>query len=216
MHQEINQKTVLGWMIGIAAAVIGFMAYNHWYHQQREDADTANVAALVKHQIATLWHPDSAMKFAQIQSLTLKPTQPGEYHGELVYTFGEYEKKMPVSAMRKPDGSFDLSLDAPNNMPMRVETIVTSQMFFEWPVTEDEAVPLACWLALRGLIGDEPGTSFLRKEGAKFVYHIAVEDRLWPNPELEKIATDIAMRLPVEVFADGPVEVHICDQKLRT
>jgi hypothetical protein len=99
-------------------------------------------------------------------------------------------------------------------MPMRVETHVAFQVFYEWPITDEQAGRFVGWFDEHGHIGKDAGSALLRKEGAGFVLHMPMNDGIPLDASLVKLGADIAEGLSADVFARAPVEVHLCDRQL--
>jgi hypothetical protein len=208
---QMSPNAILCWAAAITGIGIGLVAYQRWYEQQRHEHFVANV----RYQIATHWHKDGAMKFAHIQSVTLSQTQPDWFHGEVVYKLGDYEKKLPLHVLMKDDKT-EWTIDAPNRMPLKLETYGAFQVFYEWPITDQQAGKAIGWLDEQGHIGKETGAAFLHKAEAAFVLHMPMNDGIPADAEMVKLAEGIAKGLSADVFAGSPVKVHLCDRQLRS
>ena len=104
---------------------------------------------------------------------------------------------------------------APNDMPLKLEMYGPAQVFYVWPITDAQAGKFAAWVDAEGGIGKEPGSFFLSKIGSAYVYHWTTHDFL-VDAAFESAIAERAKRLSAEVFGGAPVEVHLCDQELKT
>lgn len=92
-----------------------------------------------------------------------------------------------------------------------------SSLFYASSVTEAEARKLGEYLLKAGFFQKEKkGTVQLNKEGEIYQFRMVVKEGMEKDMEFIKTAGMFAAEISRDVFEERPLEIHLCDNKLKT
>jgi hypothetical protein len=180
------------------------------------DVLSGDLVAQIRQPITAKWAGDKAMKFVRVGAVKLTHIGHDGYHGEVEWHMEQYTSTVPIHVVGVHGQPLERKIAAPGDMPLKVETYVAFQVFCEWPITDDQAGRFVGWFDEHGHIGNDAGSVLLRKDGPAFVLHMPMHDGIPADAEMVKLAVGIAKGLSADVFVVSPVDVHLCDQQLRT
>ncbi len=83
-------------------------------------------------------------------------------------------------------------------------------------VTGEEAVRLGEYLVESGFFDETEKTVHLTKTGTTYEFRMVVRDGVSEEDEFLELAVIFARELSANVFGGSPVDVHFCDDQLRT
>jgi hypothetical protein len=157
------------------------------------------------------------MKLVTVDAVSVEPNGNGEFAGTVEFSMGGYHSTAAIHA--KGEGNpaiWTWKMDAPNNLPIKLESYGDFQIFIEYPVADHEAGKAVGWLELQGHLSKDGGNAMMRKNGTAFVLNFPLNDDVPADAKMEANAREIAKGLSADVFAGAPVEVHLSDRKLNT
>ncbi len=93
----------------------------------------------------------------------------------------------------------------------------TTELYYTDKVTEDEANDFGKYLQESGFTdGDETKTVQLTKDGDTYQFRMVVKDGYDKDEDYELIAQAFAYNISEDVFDGDDVEIHLCDENLKT
>ena len=90
------------------------------------------------------------------------------------------------------------------------------QLFYTSKVTEAQADKLGKYLISGGFADGEKKTVQITKTGNTFEFRMVVKKGIDRDEEFTQIFKSYASELSKNVFDDEPVEIHLCDENLKT
>jgi hypothetical protein len=90
------------------------------------------------------------------------------------------------------------------------------QLFYTSAVTEAEANSLGKYLDESGFADSGKKTVQLNKSGKTYEFRMVVKPGIEKNEEYVNLGKLMAAELSYSVFNNKPVEVHFCDETLKT
>lgn len=90
------------------------------------------------------------------------------------------------------------------------------QLFYTDAVTEAEADALGNYLITAEFADGEKKSVQLDKTNGNYLFRMVVKEGYESNDEFSVIAQAFAADLSTNVFNGSPVEVHLCDENLKT
>ncbi|MCP4375336.1 MAG: LysM peptidoglycan-binding domain-containing protein [bacterium] len=91
-----------------------------------------------------------------------------------------------------------------------------SELYYTSGVTEEEARSLGRYLVKIDFFDDTPKSVQITRSGAAYAFRFVVARGAERNLLLEIAAAQLGSELSANVFSNGPVEVHICDDSFQT
>jgi hypothetical protein len=91
-----------------------------------------------------------------------------------------------------------------------------AKLYYVVPVTEAEAKRLGDYLVANAKFGDSPSTIQLRKSGSTYIYRFPVQAGYDQDKSYVKVVSQFCMELSQRVFGGAVVNVHLCDETMRT
>ena len=90
------------------------------------------------------------------------------------------------------------------------------QLFYTEAVTEAEADALGDYLIESEFADGEEKTVQLNKTGKTYEFRMVIKKGVEKDPEYINLAKTYAAELSANVFNGKPVEIHLCDEALKT
>lgn len=90
------------------------------------------------------------------------------------------------------------------------------ELYYTKNVTEAEAKKLGEYLVKEGFYDGKMKTVQLDKEGGTYQFRMVVIEEKRNDESTLEIFKTFASQISKDVFADAPVEIHVCDENLKT
>ena len=90
------------------------------------------------------------------------------------------------------------------------------QLFYTSNITETEANSMGNYLIESGFADGEEKTVQLNKSGNTYEFRMVVKKGIEQDPEYTELGKLIAAEISSEVFNGAQVDVHFCDENLKT
>jgi hypothetical protein len=90
------------------------------------------------------------------------------------------------------------------------------QLFYTTQVKEAEADSLGAFLISSHFTDGDPKTIQLNKTGSTYEFRMVIKKGIDQDPEYVKMAKAYAAEISSHVFNNAQVDVHFCDEKLKT
>jgi len=90
------------------------------------------------------------------------------------------------------------------------------QVIFDSTVPSTMAKKLGDYLERGGGFDNDPVTFQIRKPGKTYELSLVIKKGLEQDPETIDSMEQLGLELSRDVFGDGPVDVHLCDDRMRT
>jgi len=90
------------------------------------------------------------------------------------------------------------------------------ELYYTKNVTETDAKKLGEYLVKENFFDGNPKTVQLDKQGTTYQFRMVVQKEKQSDEATEALMKIFAIQISSEVFADAPVEMHICDDNLKT
>jgi hypothetical protein len=90
------------------------------------------------------------------------------------------------------------------------------ELYYTSQVTEGDAKSLGEFLVETGFFDDNPKTIQLSKSGNTYQLRIVVQEGIEKSEEMLAVFKEMAQLLSDSIFNGAPVEVHVCNDRLRT
>ncbi len=132
----------------------------------------------------------------------------GEAPLEIEYCDAQLRKIGSVEAAPQPEsGAGFLGTELP---------VGVSTLHYVVPVSEDEALRLARFLAARGAFVDDRATLQVRRSGPTYFFRLPVMEGIDQSEEYAAAFRQFAAELSEGVFDGAPVVIQMCDAAMRT
>ncbi len=90
------------------------------------------------------------------------------------------------------------------------------EVYYTDKVTETEAKKLGEYLVKEEFFDGKPKTVQLDKAGAVYQFRMVVQKEKQSDEQTMELMKVFAGQLSSDVFNDAPVEMHVCDESLKT
>lgn len=94
--------------------------------------------------------------------------------------------------------------------------VAGSPLRWSAPVTEAEAVRLGRYLETQGPERNAAYGLEIRRSGATYEYRMAVKTGLDKDETYVRLVKQFARQLSRDVFGGQPVDIHLCDESMKT
>ena len=90
------------------------------------------------------------------------------------------------------------------------------ELYYTKNVTETEAKKLGDYLVKENFYDGKPKTAQLDKDGASYQFRMVVQPEKRKDEQILALMKTFASEVSRDVFNNAPVEVHVCDEQLKT
>jgi hypothetical protein len=90
------------------------------------------------------------------------------------------------------------------------------ELYYTDNVTESEAKKLGEYLVKEGFYDGKPKSVQLDKEGSNYQFRMVVQKEKQNDPQTLDMMKTFGKELSADVFNNAPVEMHVCDETLKT
>ena len=98
----------------------------------------------------------------------------------------------------------------------KIRNFQETQLFYTSSVTESEVEKLGEYLANNGFADENPKTVQLNKSGYTYQFRMVVKEGFEHNPVCIAVSLQMAIELSSDVFDNASVEIHLCNNRLKT
>ena len=95
-------------------------------------------------------------------------------------------------------------------------TIKGTDLYYTSAVTEAEAKKLGDYLVAENFANGQPKSVQLNKQGKTYEFRMVIKKGLDQDPDYIDAAKIMAADMSAKVFGGAPVDVHLCDEHLKT
>lgn len=90
------------------------------------------------------------------------------------------------------------------------------ELYYTKNVTEGDAKKLGDYLVKEKFFDGAPKTVQLDKDGSTYQFRMVVQKEKQNDPATISLMKSFATEVSADVFGNAPVEVHVCDDQLKT